>query len=37
MTEQKQKWTAPKLQRLVARGAEGGGPVQIADASKAKS
>jgi hypothetical protein len=37
MTKPKQTWNAPKLQRLVARGAETGGNVQIADATKAKS
>ena len=37
MITQKQTWNAPKLQRLVARGAEGGGPVKIADATKMNS
>jgi hypothetical protein len=37
MTNPKQTWNAPKLQRLVARNAEGGGPVTIADATKNKS
>lgn len=37
MTNPKQTWNAPKLQRLVARNAEAGGANAIADATKNRS
>lgn len=37
MINQKQTWNAPKLQRLVARGAEAGGPNRVSDGQNKQS
>lgn len=37
MTEQKSEWNAPKLQRLVARGAELGAASKLNDGKNNKS